>query len=88
MHQMAVVGQDAIHNFVPQPGLIGWRRAKRETVTIDYGQLKLGRLEQRRNRRVVLRVGIPPRKCEIEERHDDYSHYRHRTPSAALEAPA
>src|SRR5208282_5950450 len=85
MHQMAVVGHDTIHNFEPKPILVRWRWANREAIAIDKSQRKLRRLEQLGNRRVILRVGVPPCKREIEDRRRDESHDRHCPPSAPLE---
>src|SRR5260370_25456362 len=82
MHQMAMVGDDGVHNFELQPNLVVRRRTTREAVAIDDGQRKLGRLEYFCNRRVVLRVGLPPYECGIEDRRDGDSGYRHRAPSS------
>src|SRR5713101_1540641 len=82
MHQVAMVGHDAVHDFELQPNLVVRRWANREALAIDDSQRKLGRFEYLCNRRIVLRVGVPPYQCEIEDRGDDDCGYRHRAPSA------
>src|SRR5580700_9622929 len=83
MHQVTVVGYNAVHDSIMEPCFVGGRRAYLKAIAVDESERELWRLEQLGDGSVAPGVGIPPREGKIEDRRHDHRGYRHRAPSAS-----